>query len=158
MLDQFSEQHNKPVIGSHHHLPRNWIFYISQFEDGFLFEYVVSINTGRAPIMVELCLAVKDYLDTVGDIAGLLLSLFEGSNDHHVPSFYTFLLIFRQISLRLLEIGLIETGISMGSKISALPSDLDQTQNRALAPSLHVLKLMEPPGVSFITISAKIMG
>ena len=108
--------------------------------------------------MVELCLAVKDYLDTVGDIAGLLLSLFKGSNDHHVPSFYTFLLVFRQISLRLLEIGLIETGISMGSKISALPSDLDQTQNRALAPSLHVVKLMEPPGVSLITISAKIMG
>ena len=102
-------------------------------------------------------LGCQDYLDPVSDIAGLFLPPSEGSNDHHVPSFYTFLLVFCQKSLSLLEIGLRELHISRGSRILESPSDLDQTQNRALEPSLHAAKLMESPRISLKTISAEII-
>ena len=64
-------------------------------------------------MMFEMFLDVN--LDTMSDIAGFFLPPSEGSYDHHVPSFYTFLLIFCQKSLSLLEIGLRELHISRGS-------------------------------------------
>ena len=57
-------------------------------------------------MMFEMFLDVN--LDTMSDIAGFFLPPSEGSYDHHVPSFYTFLLIFCQKNLSLLEIGLRE--------------------------------------------------